>query len=66
MGMKLPNVGEQRRPATDRIPVVDCKFGQKRTPANTPNQTTEPRVGGSNPSSRTEHIFNQGLDKGGS
>jgi hypothetical protein len=53
LGMKLPDVSELRKSTTDKVPSVDCKFGQKRISANSPNQSTEPRVGGSNPSGRT-------------
>jgi hypothetical protein len=52
LGMILPDVSERRRSTTDKVPSVDCTFGQKRMSANTPNQSTEPRVGGSNPSGR--------------
>jgi hypothetical protein len=53
MGMNLSNIGELRRTVADKPPLLTCKFARRDTSANAPEQSSEPSVGGSNPSSRT-------------
>src|SRR5664280_2428394 len=54
MGMKLSHIGGLRSTSTDKIWIVTCKFGLRDTWTNAPQQSSEPSVGGSNPSSRTK------------